>query len=402
MEHGPNTVLVGEPLQEIAEQLGIGDQLIFPQGAKKRFVLGGRPGGELKPLPLPMGPLELFRTPLLSGAAKLGLVGKMFAPAPELPSDVSVAEFFRRRFGSEVNERVAAAAISGIYAADPERLSAGSAFPNLVRSRGSFAAQIARRAVQRRAPRRRIGSFRGGLETLVRALADALPRGSVRLETQVTGLRTSESGVFIGFAGGGEERFDEVVITLPAAAAARLLQDIAPQSSEPVSAIPYVPIGVLHLTLPLADCGFPLDGFGMLIPPVFGKGVLGVVFSSSIFPDNAPAGHALLTCFTGGALFPAMADVTNGAVRESTLAEIARHLSFQSAPKILSARCLPAAIPSFPVGHPALVRSLEEALAHEPRISLLAQWQGGVGIPDRIRLACELATRKASATSSRA
>ena len=43
-----------------------------------------------------------------------------------------------------------------------------------------------------------------------------------------------------------------------------------------------------------------LDGFGFLVPDVERRNVLGVIFSSTVFPGRAPAGHVLLTAFVGG------------------------------------------------------------------------------------------------------
>ncbi|WP_410971208.1 FAD-dependent oxidoreductase, partial [Salmonella sp. SAL04269] len=46
----------------------------------------------------------------------------------------------------------------------------------------------------------------------------------------------------------------------------------------------------------------PLDGFGALVPAAEKRTILGVVFSSSVFPGRAPEGHVALTALAGGAL----------------------------------------------------------------------------------------------------
>ena len=38
----------------------------------------------------------------------------------------------------------------------------------------------------------------------------------------------------------------------------------------------------------------------MLIPKVEGFKILGTIFSSSLFPNRAPAGHLTLTSYVGG------------------------------------------------------------------------------------------------------
>ena len=44
----------------------------------------------------------------------------------------------------------------------------------------------------------------------------------------------------------------------------------------------------------------PLDGFGALVPAAERRSLLGVLFSSTLFPGRAPAGHVALTVFAGG------------------------------------------------------------------------------------------------------
>src|SRR5689334_10788502 len=47
-------------------------------------------------------------------------------------SDESLSEFVQRRFGAELLDRLAQPLISGIYSADPTRLSAEAAIPHMV------------------------------------------------------------------------------------------------------------------------------------------------------------------------------------------------------------------------------------------------------------------------------
>src|SRR5204862_469871 len=50
------------------------------------------------------------------------------------------------------------------------------------------------------------------------------------------------------------------------------------------------------------DGPHPLDGFGFVVPRSEGKALLAATFSSVKYPGRAPAGHALIRCFMGGAL----------------------------------------------------------------------------------------------------
>jgi len=49
-----------------------------------------------------------------------------------------------------------------------------------------------------------------------------------------------------------------------------------------------------------ADLVDNLNGFGFLIPPKENKKILGILFSSSIFPERAPKGYKLIRIIMGG------------------------------------------------------------------------------------------------------
>ena len=76
----------------------------------------------------------------------------------------------------------------------------------------------------------------------------------------------------------------------------------------------------------------PLDGFGMLIPGVEGFGILGAVFSSSLFPDRAPAGHVTLTAYVGGARHPELALQSEEAMVQLTLKDLRTLLGVNGPP----------------------------------------------------------------------
>src|SRR6201999_1320884 len=58
----------------------------------------------------------------------------------------------------------------------------------------------------------------------------------------------------------------------------------------PLSEIRHPPVASVVLGFRREDVAHPCEGFGMLIPKVEGFKILGTIFSSSLFPNRAPAG----------------------------------------------------------------------------------------------------------------
>ena len=127
LETGPNTVRPTPELLEIVAELALGSELLVADPLLPRYVdFRGRLH------PLPTSPLALLTTRLLSVSGKLGILAEPFRRSPA-PPDESVRDFFARRLGPEVAERVVAPFVSGIFAGDASRLSAPDAFPALTR-----------------------------------------------------------------------------------------------------------------------------------------------------------------------------------------------------------------------------------------------------------------------------
>lgn len=184
-ETGPNTLSrSASGFRRLCGELGVAERLVpsAPE-ARARYLWHA---GEL--VPVPLGPCEFLRTPLISGAGKLRALTEPLRrrnpQAPELP-EPSLAEFLAERLGPELTRRFAAPFVRGIYAGEIQRLGAESSFPRLwglVQEHGGIARGLwRRRGAGPRArdlpgpavPRGRLLSFRHGLRVLVDALDQA-------------------------------------------------------------------------------------------------------------------------------------------------------------------------------------------------------------------------------------
>lgn len=247
-------------------------------------------GGSL--VPVPASPPGILTTKLMPLSARLRLLREPFVPMREAEPEESLSAFVARRMGRGAAEHLLPAMVAGILAAPAETLSV-DALPKLRQweAKGSIFKAL------RSEPRSELRIPKGGMGALTKALANQVPiRCGLRAD------RLERVGESWRVTGGGETRLvDRVVLACPAFEAARLLAPLAPQSAEALAAMPYTSVRLFHSRhAPLA----PLkDGFGFLIHPPEGRGLLGALVPSWMDPACAPDGVMQLRSFVGGA-FP--------------------------------------------------------------------------------------------------
>lgn len=413
-EWGPNSL--ASPPAEVAAlvtELGLDpDRVEASPAARRRYIV--RRG---RPVPLPLSPGGLLRSPLFSWRGKLRIAREPFVPVPaDSEADESVAAFVRRRFGAEALDYAAAPLVTGIYAGDAEALSARHALPRLValeRTYGSVLTGAAREAAaareagarERRGRARRssgpgtgLFTFRHGLQQIPDALARALG-GSLRLATPVRAVRRLESGWGV-VTDRGAEVHDAVVLAAPAYALGALPIECRGPGLQALGEIPHPPVAVVGLGFRRDDVGHPLDGFGLLAPPVERRRILGVVFSSSLFPGRAPEGHVALAAFVGGASGPAIPDDPD-LLTSWVLEELAALLGVRGRPTFRHSAVWPRAIPQYVVGY-ARYREIMDAVEREnPGLLLAGSYRHGVSVGDTLRSGLEAGERAVRAARER-
>ena len=286
-EAGPSSFLATPALLALADELGLGGELASTSPlAKERYVLRG---GRLRRAPTSLG--SFLSTDLLGARAKLRILAEPLAHGRRPAKDESARSFFQRHFGTEVHKYLIAPFLSGIYAADPERLSARAAFPRIAaieerhpsllvgmlkrpRPTPGTAAEPEASGKRKREKLRSI-SFRGGNEALTRALAVALG-DALRVACAATGVRPVEGGWEVAVAGGKPLRSRVVALTLPARAAAALVAPGARDLAKVLRSFAAAPVVVVHVLLDAVQLLRPLDGFGHLVPRGEGLRHLGV------------------------------------------------------------------------------------------------------------------------------
>jgi oxygen-dependent protoporphyrinogen oxidase len=383
-ELGPNSMAAGNAaMAELFTQLGLDSSRVEAQReAKKRYIV--RKG---KLVALPLSPSQLLTTRLLSNGAKLAIFGEPMVEAGDSPMEESVATFVRRRFNQEVLDYVANPFVGGIFAGDPEQLSARHALPrlhDLEHTHGSVMKAMGQMLRAGRGPGGPVGpalvSFKGGLQEITDALAREL-RPELRFKAPTTQIRLGPKGWTVSAAYQAAELYDAVIYAAPAHCADEV--DFAFEGADRVktlASIDHPPVAVLALGFRREDVAHRLDGFGFLVPDVERRNVLGVIFSSTVFPGRAPEGHVLLTAFVGGVRNPDLANADLSTLTARVLDDLRLLLGVRSEPTFRAFHLWPKAIPQYALSYGRFKEIMDDAERRNPGFALAGSYREGVAV----------------------
>jgi oxygen-dependent protoporphyrinogen oxidase len=348
---------------------------------------------------LPMSPAELLTTRLLSNVAKLAIFGEPLVEAGDSPLEESVAAFVRRRFNQEVLDYVVNPFIAGIFAGDPEQLSVRHAVPKLhalERSRGSVMKALSQMMKARRQAEPGLGSvisFRTGLQEIPDALGRELS-SELRLRAPVTQIRSGPRGWTVGAAFQTPELFDAVVYAAPSHSLDEIDLDlVAAERLSTLSSILHPPVAVVALGFRRDQVTHPLDGFGFLAPEVERRRVLGVIFSSSLFPERAPAGHVMLTAFVGGTRDPDFVQADPQTLTARVLDDLRPLLGTRGEPTFRSVQVWPKAIPQYVLGYGRFKEIADDVERRNSGLVLAGTYRDGVSLGDALASGAQAAAR---------
>lgn len=400
LEWGPNGFLDSEPATlRLVSRLGLDGALLPSSDATRhRFLLVD---GRLQEIPT--SPRAFLKSKLMSPGAKLRLAGELFVPrrkglgraAEDPASDETVDAFGRRRLGPAFAEIMLDPMVKGVFGGNSRQLSLAAAFPRMVeleRDHGGLFKAMAALARKRRregkagtdaGPSGRLTSFQGGMGQLVDALATVLvadPRAELRTGAAVS--RVAWAGGAWHVAGHDFDMgpFDAVVNAAPAHAAAVQLREVSPVLHENLVRIPFAAMAVVALGFDRAAVKHDLQGFGLLIPSREQRELLGVLWTSSIFPRRAPEGKVLLRCMAGGADNPGVLELDDEALVGVTLSELRPLLGIKGAPEMVRIIRHRRAIAQYVPGHLARLAAVDRELVRHPGLFLTGASYRGIAV----------------------
>lgn len=404
-EYGPNGFLDRAPATiALVDALGLTRRLQPSHDhARRRFIYRR---GRLRAVP--GAPLGLLTSRLLSLPGALRMAAEPLVRRSTVPADESIHAFAARRFGDEAACVLADAIVSGVFGGDARQLSMGACFPAVARmeiEHGSVVrALLARRGStgdRRGQGPGRLTSFQGGVAELVDGLTQALG-ANLHLSTGVERLQSVGGGHELTLSDGRTTVADAVVVTAGGGATARLLASTDAALVADLTAIPSAPMVTVCLGYPIAAIGHRLDGFGFLAPRSAGLRLLGVLWESSIFPDRAPAGHALLRVMMGGATDPDVVNLDDERLMVRVRTELRATMQVTGQPELVRIIRHRPGLPQYVGGHGQRLARIEAALEHRPGLFVGGHAFRGVGITACIEDAEAMADRVIGALARRA
>jgi oxygen-dependent protoporphyrinogen oxidase len=368
VELGPDSFINSKPwARELIEELGIGDQIIGSNDHLRATYIwrGGRmikmPEGLTLMVPARFGPV--MRTPLLGWGSKLRMLAEITRRPVKHQEDRSVADFVKDHYGQEVVDYLAEPLLAGVYGGDANQLSAASVLPRFVEWEAQYGS-VSRGAMKSGAasPSPLFGTLKLGFGQLVSEL-----RNQTKAEIIHGKVEKIEMGYRIRVDGEWMEAGQLVVACKPQL----VLPDLFPQMT-------YSSSTVVALMFNKSEVAHPLNGFGFLVPKKERKSIAACTWVGTKFEHRVPPDKILLRCFV------------NGNVKD-VLPELKQKMGITAAPIFERVIPWPDSMPQYTVGHAQRIELIEEMLKDFPGLHLVGNAYHGIGIPDCIRMAKQVA-----------
>lgn len=412
LDAGPDSwVATKRHATDLAKEVGLGDDLIGTRpDTRKVYIVWQK---QLHPMPegLVLGIPTAFRpfaeSDLLTLDGKLRAGLDLFVPKKLYAGDEdeSIASFIARRLGPQIGERIAGPLLGGIFGGDPDQLSVRACAPQLVAAEARYGSLVrAMRAMRReREKSGPIGSASTFL-SLERGMSDLIVNVAHRLRGTHVSTQTSVRKLSRLPEGDGRGRWavetsretlfaDDVVLSVPAHVAAKLTRDVDDEITRILAGVDYVSTATVFLGFRGYDVRHPLDSVGFLVPHAERRPILACTFVSSKWEHRAPAGHALMRVFIGGAEGEHLLGRDDEGLVRIAREQLAELMGITRDPLFTQVFRFDRASPQMHVGHLARMQRLAARLVELPGLHVGGNGYVGTGIPDAVRQGFEMAAR---------
>jgi len=393
-ETGPNTILVTNTIfDDLLTKTGLKKDVIEASTeAKNRFIVKNG-----KTVALPLSPVSFFTSSLFSAKTKLNLLGEPFR-SRMTTYDEPLSEFVKRRLGKEFLDYAINPFVAGVYAGSPDKLSVRYGFPKLYElenKHGSLIKGAFKGPGKDKDPvdiprnKAKMISFTEGNAMFPKTLSECIGKDAIKLNKSVKTIQKLTNHSYIVFFEDGDSiSCNHLILTVPAHILSKIewLDTDGSHLIETISEITYPQVNVLHFGFKKDQIKHPLNGFGMLVPEVENRFILGALFNSTLFPQRTPGNDEnLITVFTGGSRHPEIAKMSDNDIESRALKDLCDILEIKGDPVIKYQRKWKKAIPQYTIGYENFLSAKSGFESKNAGIYLSGNYFGGISVGDCIK-----------------
>ena len=385
-------------LAGVITELGLGDELRVPSGARSAFLVDGElvdiPAATMMGVPARGADVAEVLTPEACAAIDAERDG---APLPWTPGDdANVGELVRQRFTGEVVDRLVSPMLGGVYSSSADDLGVRATIPQLADALDNLAdrgedvhlSTAVQQVLDERAaasasasgdgtPGPAFNTLATGYRTLVNRLAEA-SAADIRVNTQVESIGHLTDRIYLEPVG----RVDAVIVAVPAPTASVLLQDIVPSAAEILDEVKLASSAVVGMRFETTE-GLP-ERSGILIGQDGPTRAKAFTFSSRKWPhigERGTGAGAFVRASFGTFHDPSLVEAEDRTLIGYALEDLAAVTGFTARPVETFVQRWWGGLAVYGVGHPAKMDAVRRAVDAAPGVAVAGAYLDGVGVP---------------------
>ena len=399
-EYGPNTILESNTkIKNLISKLELDEEKISPGlVSSSRFIVKNK-----KLLPLPLSPAEFLTSPLFNWKSKFNILKEPFVSKWQNNYEESLSEFVQRRLGQNILDYAINPFVAGVYAGDPQKLSAKHALPKLYQLEQDFGSLIKGQIKKAKLPvesddiprnMAKMFSFKNGLKVLPETLASKL-KTPVEFNARVEKIQKLSEGWEITYNQKNEiktQKADHLIYagTGHQLASFKIISDKVIDLSFG-NEIEYPPVATLTLGFHKNQIQHDLNGFGLLVPEVENLKILGTLFNSSLFPYRAPDDHVTITVYIGGVRQGELALEIEEKRLDIALNDLTMLLGISGSPAFTFHKKWTKSIPQYNVGYGDIKSKFQCLEKDNPGLYFTGNYRKGISVADTMLQAIQTA-----------
>ncbi|MFC8573775.1 protoporphyrinogen oxidase, partial [Heyndrickxia sporothermodurans] len=387
IETGPDSVLTKkESFSKLVDKLGLQHELIESETDKTYVISNDKlyliPEGAVVGIPTQLSPFIL--SSLFSFSGKIRAAADLIIPRLKEKKDVSIGQFFRRRFGDEVVENLIEPLLSGIYAGDIDQLSLKAIFPQYYEVEKRYRSLIIGTKRDKTYSNRFL-TLKNGLESIVESMEEKLEENSIMKGIRVVNVEKSLGDqCYEVFLNNGEHlHADSVIIALPH----YLLPNILPRYDffEPLSKVPATSVATVAMAFSEEAIRKNFDGTGFVVARNSDYTINACTWSHKKWPHSTPDGKVLLRNYIGRAGDETVVDLSDAEIEQIVFDDLNKLVELSDEPDFTIVSRWKNAMPQYTIGHEERVKALKDNIVKNlPGVIIGGSSFEGISVPDCI------------------